>query len=122
LDDFVAVAALAAAAGPVRGLLDAEDEVAVDADAGEDATGFDAIVIGAGEADEETRSLTLMVWGAELAGLPIADIAGFATIVGCAAAVFAISTFLSVSSTSAACQPAPVSVVLMASRETPSFI
>ena len=116
------VVVLGIAAGPVIGLLDIGA-----------AAGFAAGV-------EEIRSLTFMVCGsgpAAAAGPPTgvmilevtAGSAGFAAVIADAAGIaeigddiFAASTFLSVSSTSAATQPAPVSVVLMASRETPSFI
>jgi hypothetical protein len=112
-------------AGPVNGLFEAGITV-----------GF---VTGDVEVDEETRSLTRMVCGAGPAlpaPMPPAEVVGFAAsddgaaaaTVGIAEtavigwAIFADSTFFNVSSTSAATHPAPVSVVLMVSRETPSFI
>jgi hypothetical protein len=102
----------------------------------------DDFITGEDDVDEETRSLTRIVCGAGLVLLmPTAGVNGFAAIagsIGFAAsdddiddiadtaesgwAIFAESTFFSVSSTSAATHPAPVSVVLMVSRETPSFI
>lgn len=122
----VSGAFVAVGIGPVSGLLGPDDFM-------------DACMEDAGDA--ETRSLILMVCdaGFAVAPGPIADIAGFAAavvavigilagpapaaaLIGWAWTAFADSIFLSVSSTSAACQPAPVSVAFMVSRETPSFI
>lgn len=114
------------AAGPVNGLFDTDAEVFV-------------AVTGVADGEAEIRSLTFMVCGPEPTaaesptGVIILDViagsAGFAadeTVdIGIAEVgddIFSDSTFFSVSSTSAATQPAPVSVVFMASRETPSFI
>jgi hypothetical protein len=111
-----------AGAGPVNGLFDAGI--------------VDGFMTGEDDVDEETRSLTFMVCGAGFAPtptpMPTAGVIGFAAgdddadgIADTAEigwAIFADSTFFNVSSTSAAIHPAPVSVVLMVSRETPSFI
>jgi hypothetical protein len=117
-----------AGAGPVIGLFDVG--IADDFITGED------------DVDEETRSLTRIVCGDGLAlpapmpptgadgfaamagsiGFVAGDVDGIADTAEMGWTIFANSTFLSVSSTSAATHPAPVSVVLMVSRETPSFI
>jgi hypothetical protein len=109
-----------------------------------DAGIVDGFMTGEDDVDEETRSLTRMVCGAGLALpilTPLAEVSGFVAMAGSiglaagdddiediaetadiGSGIFANSTFFSVSSTSAATHPAPVSVVLMVSRGTPSFI
>ncbi len=91
---------------------------------------------------EEIRSLTFIVCGCEVfvAGKVVAGFdAGIAEATDAAApvaekviaagetaeagdAIFAPSIFFNVSSTSAICQPAPISAAFTASREIPSFI
>jgi hypothetical protein len=122
-------------AGPVIGLFDAAPagfvpnvEGVVDADG--DVVDTDEVA-----GPEETRSLIFIVCGPELVvPAPIEDPMeeliedmGFVVTTPAADAeigwaAFAASIFLSVSSTSPACHPALVSVALMLSRETPSFI
>jgi hypothetical protein len=92
-------------AGPVIGLFIGE--------AAATTAGFAAVtaLVETGE-EAEMRSLTLMVAGAGFAAAM--------TVIGWA--LFPASIFLKVSSTSAATHPAPVSVVFIVSRETPSFV
>jgi len=90
-----------------------------------------AAVIGA-ESEEETRSLTRIIWGSfAFEDIPVEGNAeaGFGEegVDGAAAATagfagWAPSTFFKVSSTSVAIHPAPTKDALIESRVTPSFI